>query len=386
MLEQIDFSQTSEFRNFMERLSNLKAAAYVHGVFIDIHPVWQAIVDYQRAAGISPNDESPTLWTLPQERQRGRWYELGPEAAPRAWLEFCDSLKKDPRYPFVVTLWVLPVDREHSERYRELVQYSFLHAFFVRLQERPMAALATGVGGASEMTASRGGALGGFLEDHRGRRWGVTCGHVAQVAGDPFTLEDVGGVQYVGAGTVAQTNFPTLTPAHSGLCNPYVSGGNPDTDGALLELDKSYTSLNSVRGLGKIDEIFDRTRLNSGSPVCMSGVKSAVEDYVIGGYGVTLKVSIKLPSMTAYYCFSDLFEFYDAGPGIAWMPAKAVQAAAARPLQGDSGSWVCFRKETAVCAYFGNLIAIQGLTGIATFADSFIDWAQTQHGLTLSVF
>jgi hypothetical protein len=386
MQEQIIFTQSPEFRRFVENLSNQKAAAYVHGVFIHLHPVWQEMFDYARVTGTPTDADETGWWPLSQEPRPSGTYDVNPEAMPmrKTWDRYCERCHKKPQYPFVVTLWVLPLLRENTESYRDLIRLGDQQPFFVRLQERPMAELAVDVEGATEITAPGSGALGGFLRDQDERFWGVTCGHVARVVGDPFHFVDIGGTPYPNAGKIGHSNFASLIPAPGGLCNPYVNTGNPDTDGALLEPGSHFTPLNTVKGLGTIDEIFDRKRLNSGSSVCMNGIKSGVQDYAIGGYGVTLKVKLRTTKQQ-HFCFSHVFEFYDPRPAPSWMPAKVVQWWAARPLQGDSGSWVCFRKESGTFAYFGNLIAVQGLTGIATFADSLIAWANTC-GIKLSVF
>ena len=385
MREQMEFADSEAFRKFMEGLPTFKASQYVHGVFIELHPIWKQIVDNQRASGLPADSSFPLYWPFSWDRVPPGPYDLNPEYFPKAWRDLCVQHNKEQR-PFIVTLWILPFTTEQLEGFRSLDQYTQNQPFFVRFQQRPMAKLAAAVEGASEITAFGNGALGGFLQDQHGKHWGVTCGHVATVAGSAFSLEDVGGVRYPAAGTVVHSNYSTLVPVGAaGICNPYVAGGNPDTDSALLELGGGFTPLNSVRGLGTIDEIFDRTRLNSGSPVCMSGVKSRVEDYEIGGYGVTLKVEFHMGSVLEYHCFSHLFQFYDPTPPASWMPAKVAQARLARPLLGDSGSWVCFRKDAAVCAYFGNLIAVENLTGIATFADSLVKWADAWHHLELTV-
>lgn len=386
MREQIEFAASPPFRAFLDGLIQHGARLSIHGLFIEPHPVWRRIVDARRTSGL-PVDTGPKYWPwpLPSSGFPPAPYDFGTETLPEAWKEFASEANKDPR-PFIVTLWLLPLTTEQMQDFRNLDQYVQKQPFFVRFQQRPMARLATAVDGASEITAHGGGALGGFLKDQKGNHWGVTCGHVATVAGGAFTLEDVGGARYLGAGTVAHSNYSTLTPVGvHGLCNPYVTTGNPDTDSALLELSGGFSATNSVRGLGVIDEVFDRRRLNSGSPVCMSGVKSGVEDYEIGGYGVTVKVEFQVGATTEYHCFSHVFEFHDPTPAPGWMPSKIAQAGLARPLLGDSGSWVCFRKEQAACAYFGNLIAVENLTGVATFADSFLDWARTNHGLDLTV-
>jgi hypothetical protein len=181
---------------------------------------------------------------------------------------------------------------------------------------------------------------------------------------------------------VAHSNFSKLSPQpQAGVCNQYAAKGNQSVDAALIEVDKSHVAMGSVQAIGRIDKIFDRTQLNSGNVVSMTGAMSSTHDYDIGGYGVTAKV--QLSGGSAYYCFSDLFDFY-APPNVpGWVPARAAQAAAPRPLQGDSGSWLCFNHSANLYAYFGNMIAVRGAVGVATFADSLIQWAKDDHGLQL---
>ncbi|HZT01638.1 MAG TPA: hypothetical protein VFA39_05165 [Steroidobacteraceae bacterium] len=384
MHEQIVFSNSPPFRSFMDGLANYGKGLCIHGIFIEPHPMWRGLVDARRTSGL-PVDRGPPYWPPTPGRSPPAPYDFDIESVPEAWKTFTREAGKE-SHPFIVTVWIFPLTTEQMQDFRALDQYVQKQPFFVRFQQRPIAQLAAAVDGASEITAQESGALGGFLQDQKGRHWGLTCGHVAAAVGGAFTLEDVGGTRYPGAGTVAYSNYSSIaTVGASGLCNPYVSAGNPDTDGALLDLGAGFTATSSVRGLGMIDEIFDRKRLNSGSPVCMSGVKSGVEDYEIGGYGVTVKVKVTRGTTVNYHCFSHVFEFHDPTPPPSWMPSKAAQALLARPLLGDSGSWVCFRKETATCAYFGNLIAVENLSGIATFADSFLNWASTDHKLSLRV-
>lgn len=53
MREQIEFSLTEEFHAFTAGLSELEEAqSVIHGVFIDLHPIWKQMVDFVRATGI----------------------------------------------------------------------------------------------------------------------------------------------------------------------------------------------------------------------------------------------------------------------------------------------------------------------------------------------
>jgi hypothetical protein len=390
MLQQIEFSLTSEFQIFMAGLPTLeKAASIIHGVFIDLHPVWKGIVDFQRATGFYDDYGDWPLygdWLLRGEMGAVGPYDPDKTRLPKHWEYICSRHNKMPE-PFVVKIWVIPTTALTLALRRQVEDYARAQPFFVVVEDREPAQLAVNVEGATGITAVRSGTLGGLLMDQHQQLWGVTCGHVAQMVGGSVTLDDIHGVQFVGAGTVRYSNFASLVPTPpSGLCNQYVDNAQPEVDAALIELSSNFTGLNSVRGLGTIDEIYDRTRLQSGTTVWMTGTasRSIPRPYVIGGYGVTLKAKLQNPGGSSDYCFSHVFEFHDPGRATSGVPGRIAQAMTHRPLQGDSGSWICYKKQQN-CAYFGNLFAVQGANGIATFADALVSWARL-NSLTLRVF
>ena len=70
-----------------------------------------------------------------------------------------------------------------------------------------------------------------------------------------------------------------------------------------------------------------------------------------------------------------------------WLPGRIASFFSSRPLQGDSGAWLCkLDPKTNSYAYVGNMIAVKGPSGIATFADALLDWADTDCGLKLHPF
>jgi hypothetical protein len=386
MREQINFSRTYPFQQFMAGLPALEsAAAIIHGVIIDLHPVWKWAVDYQRTTGTVDDPHAPIRPIHREDMAHGPYDPAFIEGEPvnRQWFDFCGSHGKKLNEPFLVRVWVVPTTDQTRPLRRAVEDYARRAPFFVAVEERPMASLATNVEGGKEITVTRSGTLGGFLKDPSGDKWGVTCGHVAQSVNSSVTIEDIGGVQYVGAGTVAQTTFPPQASSQTGVCNQYVDNSHPDVDAAIIKFGAGFTGLDSIVTLGSIDEIYDRMQLQAGSTVWMTGPRSGTHDYVIAGYGVTIKVDFKMPTGTSLYCFSHLFTFHDPGHSPNWMPGKIAQARTNRPLRGDSGAWVCYKKPQNY-AYFGNLIAVQGALGIATFADALIDWADKQHSLKLS--
>jgi hypothetical protein len=388
MRAQMEFASSEVFQGFMAGLDRLEnARSVIHAIFIDIHPVWKIIMDYRRITGFSDHTVPfPTAsWVayaahyaaLSQAclRENGP-YDLSQSSS--IWKEICGLHKKDPGPPFIVKVYVLPTSSTTLESRHRIEGYAAEQRFFISVVDAPMAVLAAQVEGGADIHATGPGTLGGFLKDQHGKCWAVTCGHVAQKTGSQAALGGGAG----NLGVVGYSNFLNLTPQlASGMCNQYVVKGNHSVDAALIEPAKSHKVMDSVQGLGRIDMIFDRTRLNSGNTVSMTGAMSSTNDYEIGGYGVTAKV--RLSNGSGYYCFSDVFDFSAPPTAPGWVPGRIAQAAAPRPLQGDSGSWLCFNHSPNSYAYFGSMIAVRGAVGIAIFADSLIQWAKNDHSLQL---
>jgi hypothetical protein len=389
MRAQMEFAATETFQTFLTGLTRFeKAPSVIHAIFIDIHPVWKIIMDYRRMTGfgdflpVFPNTASWMTYAAhyaalcQMSKQAGGPYDL--EEPSVVWKEVCHAHKKDAGQPFIVKVYVLPSTSETLESRRQIEGYAREQNFFTSVIDSPMAVLAAQVEGGADISATGPGTLGGFLKDQHGDLWGVTCGHVAQTPGSPAAL--AGGQGNLGC--VAHSNFSKLSPqSQSAVCNQYVVKSRDSVDAALIDVSKSHRAMDSVLGLGRVDTIFDRTRLNSGSIVSMTGAMSGTNDFQIGGYGVTAKV--QLSSGAAYYCFSDVFDFAAVVNAPGWVPRRLVQAASPWPLQGDSGSWLCFNHSPNLYAYFGSMIAVRGGVGVAIFADSLIQWAKTDHGLQL---
>jgi hypothetical protein len=381
MRAQIKFAESEEFGSFMRLLARHEAVQrVVHSVFIDLHPVWKALIDFRQTTGIEVSDIiGPAL----QAPAGAGPYD--PDSSHETWSRLC-KLHNKREHPFLVRLCVMPPIALASEDRREV--YSFVRdanrnfSFFIGVEDRELAQFAAGynVEGGYGITATAPGTLGGFLKDQRGDTWGITCGHVAQTAKSAVTV-DINYVNHPNAATVVESNFTSIPslPA-SAPCNPYSGPAATDVDGALLELNSGFGGLDTVTGVGRIDAILGRTQLNSGDAVRMCGAASGAHNYVIGAYGATCRIRL---AGGAHYCFRDIFEIYAPVNAPALVPGRVAQAVAPRPLHGDSGAWVCHRHAGGSFAYFGNLIAVQGAIGICSFADGLTGWVQNAHGLTL---
>jgi hypothetical protein len=380
---QIEFAHSEEFSGFMRRLANLDEAAQeiVHSVFIDLHPVWKALVDYRRLTGMDDD-----LWPfLPVLTSTGPYDPDDSKNMPAIWLRLCQHYKKREQ-PFLVRLCMNPQTSETSERRRTVLSFvrdaNREFPFFIGVEDREPAEFATGhnVEGGYRITATSPGTLGGFLKDQHGKIWGVTCGHVARAPQAAVSVE-INHVSHPNAATVVTSNFGGLPVSQpSAPCNPYVRSAVAEVDGALLELSSNFNALDTVTGVGKINAILTRTQLNSGDAVCMCGASSGAHDYVIGAYGVTCRVRL---AAGGHYCFANAFEIYAPANAPGFVPGRVAQALVPRPMPGDSGAWICCKHTGSSFAYFGNLIAVQGALGICTFADALTGWAQSTSGLAL---
>jgi hypothetical protein len=197
---------------------------------------------------------------------------------PRGWEALCSHFEKQPS-PFITRIFVVPTTRATIQLRKQVQEYARRQPFFTVVEDRLESVFAvTNIDGSNEITATLAGTLGGFLRDASGKVWGITCGHVAQRLNGSTNLDDVGGVQYVNAGVVGYSSFPSLVPLSArAVCNQYVGSPHSEVDSALIDLSSSFAGRDTVKALGSIDEIYDRTQLQSGSTVWMTGPKSGTQ-------------------------------------------------------------------------------------------------------------
>jgi hypothetical protein len=405
MLPQIRFSGTPEFQKFMSELAGIEAAdALVQGVVIDLHPVWKSLWDVQSRTGVSLElFPAPHPWHLMMQSavlidEQPDFYD--PEWRSERWQEFYGMARKVgvpdennegwPFSPFIVKICVIRPSAKTYQIWRQLQVLADRQPFFVTLEVRAVARAAsstvttTTLKGGIRVDADENGTIGGFLDDGSGNIVGLTCGHVGQTQSRSIDLADMGGTAYLHAGTISETNYPTFSaqphrPGH--LCNPYVSGVTlHETDAAIVTTNQTFLPDNTVDGIGRIDDIFDRTQFQSGDKVWMTGYVSGTNRYYIGGYGVTYK--ILFPNGNDY-CFTNLFEI--AGRSSAPLTPRLAAVFTPRAQTGDSGAWICRATASGNYGLCGTLIAADDGRGIATFTDPLLVWANGL-GLNLKTF
>lgn len=385
MFNLIEFSRSGEFADFMRGLDHLEGAEFlVHGVFIDYHPVWRRWTEVYMATGIDWPDHprffsADTLLLSALKYRGGGPYDAG--YRPMMWSRLCEMSSKSDR-PFLIKIYVEPTTARTRALRQVVERYAQQSPLFAVVIDAPVATLTAQLEGGQEMFADIQGTVGGYLQDQKGRHWGLTCAHVARTGRKPVTLNDVSGATLSNAGTVMHTNFADiLSQGANGPCTSNAPGlASPlDVDVALFAPAAGHIPTASVQSLGAIDRILDRADLNSGDAVSMRAAISGHADYEIGAYGFRAK--LRMPGTRDYYCFTDLFDFYDPGQP-SRLPAKLLQFKLTWPLPGDSGAWVCHRHSGNQYGYYGTLIATRGASGIAMFAESVCAWA-TSRGLDL---
>jgi hypothetical protein len=77
MQEQIDFIKSEPFGQFMKQLPGPGASKLLHGVFVDLHPIWKEGVDLERTTGTSSTPIT-LIGRLPGRYVNGT-YDLSPE-------------------------------------------------------------------------------------------------------------------------------------------------------------------------------------------------------------------------------------------------------------------------------------------------------------------
>lgn len=381
------FCASSDFQDFLHHLLNTdEGGDYIHGVFIDYHPSWlrmardeanigelnlpkERYLDHYVLGGMKNNDAE----YLASQNYNGNWHT----EAEKKHKSLC---------PFLIKVHVKPFTSLGFSFKSRLELFLKKSNYFGQIVESHIPVLCGHAESGSMIHDNGNGTIGGILHDRNGDVYATTCGHVSPNIGSSVSIDDLNGVLTPQSASVKYSSFPGMSINHSNrLCNPYAGDVQTTTnDAALLTLSKKVNYSNTIKNSnGVINKIYDRTRLSSGDSVVMAGASSGHHEYIIGGYGVTTK--IKIAGTSDFYCFSNVFEINAPTPRAGFL-SRAGQMIMHKPLPGDSGAWICFEYDSDEYAYFGNLVGVNGMTGIATFADSLITWGKSACQLDLSIY
>lgn len=403
MRDLILFAQSGEVRDLVATLTGEFANApdALLGVLVDVHPLWQHLW-WSYSQGLRSDSElhrefrnlvdwldyAPYLLSVSALERLPWWsppmttrevHDFGWQ--PEWWKRYCEENNRRPD-PFVIRLHVRPLKKDERSILDGIRRIAGRAPYFVIVEYREPARLAATtqshvrVQSGTRLDGAAPGTLGGFVKDQSGNILAMTCGHIAQQAGDPADLVDVRGKHHRKAGTCTWSTFANMHPLPTqALCNATIP--NPNTvDAALVDLDARFVGRNLVPGLGPVDDIFDETQLSSGQWLTMYGGHSGAGRYKLGGYGIVYRFKFK----GLDYCFHHLFELKVdlSGP----LPMSVKLMSATIPLDGDSGTWVCVSSPRGNAAFAGMLLGVDQLSGYAQFTNVIIA-AAASHQLSL---
>jgi hypothetical protein len=251
-------------------------------------------------------------------------------------------------------------DRGERAAVNEVIRGALVPALLV---ERPRARLALSSG--DDASGAGGpGTIGGFLRDSQTNRlFAVTCGHVAGPAGS--NISDAFGQPI---GTCIQSNIPQPNPVGQ-LCrrNNSMAVINK-VDAALVDVTAN-PSLPSLSGW--------TNQFGSWQRITMKG-----RQFKTGATGAVAPFYRVIDDQRREFCFENLFEVRTSSrlP----IPSFLAQLFYAPPQQGDSGSWIEIYGPQGN-EWCGMLVATDGYMGFAIEAETILDWARNDHGLSLNV-
>jgi hypothetical protein len=366
-------------RQWIERVDGLlsfaNAAAenpVTQGVFLDLNPIWWTAYCLARA-GLRPD-------ALDMVFHYGSWAYVADMVSLEAaegdeidftWVDSSEQVENFTRHlhdrhskqlqasslPFVAKIIAKPVGRELFETRERLVSLAAAQSFFAIVETRPLGRLAFSPGD-SCVAGSVPGTVGGFLRDqHAGKVYAATCGHVAQTGTQVSVLG-----QHLG---VVSMSHPPVPLGAGLLCTRGCATANR-LDFALIDVGAQSVA-NTVNGISP--------RIAGHQAILLRGGASGTNPFEVGGVGLTY-----CPG-NSNICFENLFEVRQQVYGGALNPRiRAVFSPV--PMQGDSGGWVETSPGSDWC---GVLVAVDGFVGYALEADDVLSEADSTFGTNLSL-
>jgi hypothetical protein len=377
MKELYALAESSEFRRLLEDATKYPA---VQGIVITVDKLWLYLVR------IKDHLPKPTFERLEMFAYEWlRYYEfpwfnrrlqtstvhsgaLDWSWRPRWWKDY--QMANGERFsetPILVRVYLLPW--HPAEELPRIGEYKFRILFERREQARfcstktkrnpIVGGLSIGVG------PNVSGTLGGVLEDQRGKRYGLTCAHVAVQGNDVDQPAQSDASAFRKVGVIA-ADSKLKKSASATPCNP----ANPRSvmnhiDAALVEFDSSNRADLKILTLGGLSRVLPKTDLNPGDGLYFVGKESGPQSrhVVVAGIGPTFRFK---DDNENFYCFENTLQ-------VEWPYSQEMPQGA--PIQdGDSGSWLCLPDGTGY-AWAAQVIGKHRDLGYAIFADQVMAWA-----------
>jgi hypothetical protein len=395
------FSERAEVRRVIDVAMDSDA---VQGVVFELDPGWLAAWRIEESFGPRrfeillepwwPRRMPVRYWSL---RDRLEQLGLSPHWIPSKIPTASDVEKWQPPYwkeyqnetwrnvfdsPVIIKICLIP---PLPERERGIPRFENENLNIV-YETRPRAQLFAGstkahnplVGGISiGVGPDDYGTLGGLLRDNQGKRYGLTCAHVATTGEDVFHPAKADGSTHAKRiGKVALHGGLKICPAKS-PCSWRATGSYVnDVDVALIEIDPALSSKHEVFKIGAVTGIRSGDKLVQGMAVELTGRsaghKSTLE---LGGNGKYYKIP---DGRGGEYCVRNTIELTE--------PSYYRNITSSPVDEGDSGAWVCAPAAAGEYDWCAMVIGGTGFTGIALESETISDWwRRTPPGLNLSV-
>jgi hypothetical protein len=299
---------------------------------------------------------------------------------PPFWKEYMHSLGEDSlRAPILVKVLLYPPNGDELVALPELEPTGQLMVEFEKrepgtLLSNPKRSYRPVVGGVSVgIGSSDYGTLGGIVKDALGRRYALTCAHVASQNSEVDQPAQVDSSSAARIGKRVRASVLRTCASTAAMPCACWTGGPAmnEVDAALIELDSAVSSKMEVLDIGQISGI----RRNFMPPLAVeiTGRSSRNRHLRIGNLVAAIRLADHKGNK---YCFGNLLE-------IKWPSFSRVVLG--RPIQsGDSGAWVCASSASGF-DFLGMVVAGNRSIGYANLSRSIEDWWTKKEALSLSV-
>ncbi len=379
------FNESETLQNVVRQAADVQI---VTGFTIDVHPLWIFLYDLEE--GIFGKNFPAEAWVdrfihfssmlplwpfpdwLAPAFQSYRRRDLKRQVA--LWSDHLRWVgKAGARSPIMLTVAHRPIrtpvsdepNNDEADRAR-LIEIANASPAFVQVEERRQATLAFAPGDSIKTSQGRSGTYGGTLTDQHGKKYGMSCAHVAET-GD--TITDNAGTHL---GTCA--HHTTLSALGDGtVCDPVslpMPVPSPGNGTSVNMLDLSLIDLATVPA---------STRTLSGAAKSLTIGQDVEVD------GAITKAKCRLGSLAISYAFTRGGKSYCFRDAIELKPRPRFGIGGAigtlfstLPTQGDSGAWVLTQE--SLPAWAGVFFAEDGQRGYCIRAKWAHDWAENLVG------
>lgn len=336
----------------------------VHGIIIDIHPLWLWLLSYSQNTIHLPFDANDLYYLL----RRG----YGTCQATPYWnttFNLNTSLRGDAR-----EIWNHFVQKRSNLIAKVLlrpgakpIEINYEGQLSVIQENRPVARLSSSKsvsrplqGGVSiGHKHDNPGTLGGILVDSVGKYYGLTCGHVITTIGDD--VDQPSQVDNSSYSTIGKCVFSKLPSFNNGVkCNIYNPAALNDMDVALIELNSNIQCNLSIISVGKIDGYTPGNQMHPNLLIDYTGRTSGFQSLSLGGISVIQEIT---DHNGRKYCMNHLIEI---------KRPTMLGLALNRPVNGgDSGAWIV-TQGSAGTEWCGMIVAEERQTGYAIGSDAIL--------------